>query len=76
MSVSSLFLKHVIGQGGRTLCKGEISVVVFASMVHTKTSPDICFVGCSRACLLAEIIVEMIVSGHYSIMESLAGNGF
>ena len=29
-----------------------------------------------RACLLAEFIVERIVGGHYSIMESLARNGF
>ena len=48
---------------------------VFASVVDTETCPEICFVGCPHACLLAEFIVEMIVGGHYSIMASLARNG-
>ena len=76
MFVSPSSLKHVIGRGGRTLHKLESFVGVFASVVDTKTGPEICFVGCPRACLLAEFIVEMIVGGHYSIMESLARNGF
>ena len=74
--VSPLSLKHIIGRGGRTLHKLESFVVVFASVFDTEIGPEICFVGCPRACLLAEFIVEMIVGGHYSIMESLARNGF
>ena len=74
--VSPLSLKHIIGRGGRTLHKLESFVGVFASVFDTETGPEICFVGCPRACLLAEFIVEMIVGGHYSIMESLARNGF
>ena len=69
-------LKHIIGRGGRTLHKLESFVGVFAPVVDTKKGPEICFVGCLQACLLAEFIVEMIVGGHYSIMESLARNGF
>ena len=76
MSVSPLSLKHIIGRGGRTLHKLESFVGVFASVVDTEMGPEICFVGSPRACLLAEFIVEMIVGGHYSIMESLAMNGF
>ena len=76
MSVSSSDLKHIIGRAGRTLRKLESFVGVFVSVVDTKTGPEICFVGCPQACLLAEFIVEMIVGGHYSIMESLARNGF
>ena len=76
MSVSPLSLKHIIGRGGRTLHKLESFVGVFASVVDTGTGPEICFVGSPRACLLAEFIVERIVGGHYSIMESLARNGF
>ena len=76
IKVSPLSLKHIIGRGGRTLHKLESFVGVFASVVDTKTGPEICFVGCPRACLPAEFIVEMIVDGHYSIMESLARNGF
>ena len=76
MSIPSSDLKHIIGRGGRTLHKLESFVGVFASVVDTKTGPEICFVGCPRACLLAEFIVEMIMGGHYSIMESLARNGF
>ena len=76
MSVSSLSLKHVIGRPGRTLRKLKSFVGVSASIVDTNTSPKICSVGFPRACLPAEFIVEMIVSGHYSIMESLDGNDF
>ena len=76
MSISPISLKHVIGRGGRTLHKLESFVGVFASVVDTKTGSEICFVGCPRACLLAEFVVEMLVDGHYSIMESLARNGF
>ena len=74
--VSRMSLKHVVGRGGRTLHKLESFVGVFASVVDTKTGPEICFVGPPRACLLAEFVVERIVGGHYSIMESLARNGF
>ena len=76
ISFSPLSLKHIIGRGGRTLHKLESFVGVFASVVDTKTGPEICFVRSPHACLLAEFIVEMIVGGHYSIMESLARNGF
>ena len=75
ISVSPGSLKHVIGRGGRTLHKLESFVGVFASVVDTETGPEVCFVGRPQACLLAEFIVEMIVGGHYSIMESLARNG-
>ena len=74
--VPPMSLKHVIGRGGRTLHRLESFVGVFASVVDTGTGPEICFVGPPRACLLAEFIVERIVGGHYSIMESLARNGF
>ena len=74
--VPPMSLKHVIGRGGRTLHKLESFVGVFASVVDTGTGPEICFVGPPRACLIAEFIVERIVGGHYSIMESLARNGF
>ena len=74
--VPPMSLKHVIGRGGRTLHKLESFVGVFASVVDTGTGPEICFVGPPRACLLAEFIVDRIVGGHYSIMESLARNGF
>ena len=76
MIVSSLDVKHVIGRGGRTLHKLESFAGVFISVTDTRNGPDICLIGRPRACLLAEFIVEMIVLGHYSIMESLAGNGF
>ena len=76
ISVSPMSLKHVIGRGGRTLHKLESFVGVFASVADTEMGPEICFVGSPHACLLAEFIVEMIVGGHYSIMESLARNGF
>ena len=74
--VPPMSLKHVIGRGGRTLHRLESFVGVFASVVDIGTGPEICFVGPPRACLLAEFIVERIVGGHYSIMESLARNGF
>ena len=74
--VPPMSLKHVIGRGGRTLHKLESFVGVFASVVDTGTGPEICFVGPPRACLIAEFIVDRIVGGHYSIMESLARNGF
>ena len=76
INVSPMSLKHVIGRGGRTLHKLESFVGVFASVVDTRTGSEICFIGPPRACLLAEFIVERIVGGHYSIMESLARNGF
>ena len=76
ISFSPLSLKHIIGCSGRTLHKLESFVGVFASVVDTGTGPEICFVGPPRACLLAEFIVERIMGGHYSIMESLARNGF
>ena len=37
---------------------------------------EIAFMGLPRGCLLAEFVVEMLILGYYSIMESLARNGF
>ena len=76
ITVGSSSLKHVIGRGGRMLHKLESFVGVFASVQDIADGPIVCFVGCPHACLLAEFIVEMIEGGLYSIIESLARNGF
>ena len=76
MTISSLNVKRIIGRGGRTLHKLESFTGVFVSIVDARDGSKLCFVGRPWACLLAEFIVKMIMFGHYSIMESLARNGF
>lgn len=56
MSVSSLSLKHAIGQGGSTLHKLESFVDLSASVVDINAAPKICVVGCPRACFPSSLL--------------------
>ena len=74
--IPSSQVKHIIGRGGRILRELEIFTRVFASMADTKEGVVLSVVGRLRACLLDEFIVDMILEGKYSIMESLFEHGF
>ena len=76
ITVDSSEVKHIIGRGGHTLRKLESFVGVFAFVVDRGGEAELVLVGRPRSCLLGEFIVELILMGHHSIMESLAANGF
>ena len=70
-------LRHVIGRGGRMLHKLERFLGVFAFVKDTANDdPKIVLVGQRHGVVLGEFIVNMIIMGHYTIMESLARAGF
>ena len=70
-------LQHIIGHGGRMLKKLENFLGVFAFIRdQAGQDPKITFVGDRHSILLGEFIIDMIVVGHFGIMESLANAGF
>ena len=70
-------LRHVIGRGGRMLQKIESFLGVFAFVREDASGdPKVVFVGQRHAIVLGDFIVNMILMGHYTIMESLARAGF
>ena len=75
--VAKGFLPHIIGRGGRVIQKLEQFCGIFAFIEdHGHETAEVVFVGFPPAVLLGEFIVDMLISGHYSIMESLARSGF
>ena len=70
-------LRHIIGRGGRMLQKLENFLGVFA-FVREKADnrPEIVLVGQRHTVVLGEFIINMLVMGHYTIMDSLARAGF
>ena len=70
-------LPHIIGRGGRMLQKLENFLGVFAFIrEQADQDPKIVLVGERHSILLGEFIVDMIVVGHFGIMESLVNAGF
>ena len=78
---SMTFLKstapHVIGRGGRMLRRIEDFCGVFLCL--SDISPDTVMVtmyGSMRGCALAQCIGEMLTEGIYSVIDTLARQGF
>lgn len=72
-----LNIKYIVGPGGRTLHKLESFVDVFTFVVDARGGPNTSLLDVLvLACLLAMFIIAMIMLGHYSIISSLARNGF
>lgn len=74
--VPSPCVKHIIGNGGHTLCKIESFVSVFTYIEDMGQGTQIALISCPWAYILAEFTVEMLEGGHYSIMESLVEHRF
>ena len=49
---------------------------IFAFIEDKGRDVEIGFMGPPRTSLLPEFFMEMLIFGHYSIMEGLAENGF
>ena len=72
-------LRHIIGRGGRVLRQLEAAFgtfILISDLGSDSLQGDVGIVGPHCACLLTEFTVEMIVGGHYSILESLVHHGF
>ena len=68
---------HVIGRGGRMLRRIEDFCGVFLSL--SDVSSDVVALdiyGPTRGCALVQFIGEMLIEGIYSIMDTLARQGF
>ena len=75
-------LRHIIGRGGRVIRQIEAfsGTFIFVTDCEIKgelgLEGEIVINGPRKACLLAEFAIEMIATGHFAILESLAQNGF
>ena len=68
---------HVIGRGGRMLRRIEDFCGVFLSL-HDVSSDvvELAVYGPSRGCALVQFIGEMLIEGVYSVIDTLARQGF
>ena len=79
ISVSKHSLRHIIGRGGRVLRQLESffgTFIMISDLASSYTVGEVGIIGPRRACILTEFAIEMIMGGHYSILASLAENGF
>ena len=68
---------HVIGCGGRMLRQIENFCGIFLSLFDVSCDVvELTIYGPSRGCALVQFISEMLIEGIYSIMDTLARQGF
>ena len=68
---------HVIGRGGRMLRRIEDFCGVFLSLYDVSSETvELTIYGSSRGCALVNFIGEMLIEGVYSVIDTLARQGF
>ena len=68
---------HVVGRGGRMLRRIEDFCGVFLSLSDVSSDMvELTMYGSSRGCALAHFIGDMLIEGVYSVIDTLARQGF
>ena len=77
LKFSKTTVPHVIGRGGRMLRRIEDFCGVFLSLSDVSCDVvELDIYGPTRGCALVQFIGEMLLEGIYSVMDTLARQGF
>ena len=77
MKFSKTTAPHVIGRGGQMLRRIEDFCGVFLSLCDVASDVvELTIYGPARACALVHFIGEMLIEGVYSVIDTLARQGF
>ena len=77
LKFSKTTVPHIIGRGGRMLRRIEDFCGVFLSLSDVSSDVvELTIYGPTRGCALVQFIGEMLIEGIYSIMDTLARQGF
>ena len=70
--ITTPFVKHVLGRGGRTFRRLEDICGVFAFLGDSyESSAEVYLWGPPRACAIADFIISALSCGNFSIMDLL-----